>query len=105
MILEEKINNKFEKLKFNSNIGLKILNDHRNTSLKKKLKKKILSHWLRYPRNRNYVKYRFLIFIFTIFNKNSGSNFYMEQLKEIYLNKSKNFYICSKNFVKNFQEI
>ena len=40
MILEEKINNKFEKLKFNSNIGLKILNDHRNTSLKKKLKKK-----------------------------------------------------------------
>ena len=99
MILEEKIDNKFEKLKFNSNIGLKILNDHRNTSLKKKLKKKILSHWLRYPRNRNYVKYRFLIFIFTIFNKNSGSNFYMEQLKEIYLNKSKNFYICFEHLV------
>ena len=40
MVLEEKINKKFERLKSDSNIGLKFLKDHRNISLKKKLKKK-----------------------------------------------------------------
>ena len=58
-----------------------------------------LNRWLNFPKNRKYIRYRFLTFIFGTIDMNTGSNFYIEQLKEIYFNKKTSFFLCFEHLV------
>lgn len=58
-----------------------------------------LFKWLTFPKNIKYVRYRFLIFIFGIIDRKTGSNFYLEQLKDVYFQKKNSFYISFEHLV------
>jgi len=58
-----------------------------------------LFKWLRLLKNKKYVRYRFLVFIFGVVDKNSGSNFYLEQLRDIYCQKKISFHIAFEHLV------
>ena len=66
---------------------------------KKKIFNIDLFKWLNFSKNKRHVKYRFLVFIFGVVDKNSCSNFYLEQLKEIYFQKKTSFYISFEHLV------
>ena len=74
-----------------------------NLLKEKKQKTKILNvdlfRWLSFSKNKKHVKYRFLVFIFGVVDKNSYSNFYLEQLKDIYFHKKTSFYISFEHLV------
>ena len=58
-----------------------------------------LFRWLSFSKNKKHVKYRFLVFIFGVVDKNSYSNFYLDQLKDIYFHKKRSFYISFEHLV------
>ena len=79
--------------------NLKFSKNFNNFYKKKNLQTLRLFKWLSFSKNKRYVRYRFLIFIFGIIDKDSGKNFYLEQLKEIYFNRKASFYISFEHLV------
>jgi len=58
-----------------------------------------LFKWLKLHKNKKYIRYRFLVFIFGVVDKFSGLNFYLEQLKDIYCHKKYSFHISFEHLV------
>ena len=59
-------------------------NNFKNFQKKTKIIDINLFRWLSFSKNKKHVKYRFLVFLFGVVDKDSYSNFYLEQLKDIY---------------------
>lgn len=58
-----------------------------------------LFKWLNSPKNKKYVRRRFLIFLFGVIDKHSGLYFYLEQLKNFYFHRKTSFYIYFEHLV------
>lgn len=74
-------------------------NNFKNFQKKTKIIDINLFRWLSFSKNKKHVKYRFLVFLFGVVDKDSYSNFYLEQLKDIYFHKKISFYISFEHLV------